>query len=76
MNRSSFDFCKCMALKVLVAGFALFATSPGLGWSQGVPPIQFRPEPLGPAVRVAGRLLAHPWVGGMACPQFHSLDLD
>jgi hypothetical protein len=76
MNRSSFDFCKCMALKALLAGFALIAASPSLGWAQGVPPIQFRPEPLGPAVRVAGRLLAHPWVGGMACPQFHSLDLD
>ncbi|MEY5052014.1 MAG: hypothetical protein RIS78_567, partial [Bacteroidota bacterium] len=76
MNPSSFDFCKCTALKALFAGFALLATSAGLGRAQGVAPIQFRPEPSGPAVRVAGRLLAHPWVGGMACPQFHSLDLD
>ncbi len=41
-----------------------------------MPPIQFRPVLLVPVVEVGGRTLAHPWAGGMACPQWHSMDLN
>lgn len=45
MNPSSFDFCKYTTLKVLFAGFVLFALSLGLGLAQGVAPINSGPSP-------------------------------
>lgn len=40
------------------------------------PPIQFSPDLRQPSVQVGSRTLLHPWAGGMACPQFHSLDMN
>jgi len=59
----------------LVMVFYGFVLHPG--WVAGqIAPIQFRPVSILPTVEVGGRTLAHSWAGGMACPQWHSMDLD
>jgi hypothetical protein len=87
MKFSSFDFCSPIGLGWI--SFGRYLRSLALGTvllvlaslsdqtiAQPTASIQFRPQAAGPAVRVGNRLLLHPWAGGMACPQFHSLDLD
>ncbi|MFM7031039.1 MAG: hypothetical protein ACKOX4_00810, partial [Bacteroidota bacterium] len=54
------------AILILLFGKAIAQTAP----------IQFRPVSVEPAVEVGGRALVHPWAGGMACPQWHSMDLN
>lgn len=87
MKFSSFDFCSPIGfgwikfkrfLRSLALGTVLLviASLSDQTIAQPTAPIQFRPQASGPAVRVGNRLLLHPWAGGMACPQFHSLDLD
>ncbi len=58
-----------MVFKVRICLFVLILNFPFLLFSQ-----TFRP--INPKVKVNGKILAHPWSGGMNCPQIMNADID
>jgi len=65
--------CKSWRAVALVWAVVIFTHGNAIAQTA---PIQFRPVSVEPAVEVGGRALVHPWAGGMACPQWHSMDLN